>query len=122
MAHVTQASPSKSDQEQEKREPCKPTDNTTHIQRGHWQERPRASLLRQGFRTPEANEDSPTITVMETLAAGKDGDTSKTASKYVIPVTTSTTLIPYRLGDTNARHGSGSEQVDGLVLDQVSFG
>jgi hypothetical protein len=64
---------------------------------------------------PTFDEDSPTIKVVATLAAGENGGTCKTRSKRDIPITTDTTLTPWRSGDTSARWGCGGWPVDDPV-------
>jgi hypothetical protein len=59
---------------------------------------------------------------MTTPADGENGRTCKTPSKRDVPITTDTTLTPYRLGDNSARRGCGGGPVDDPVFGRGHFG
>jgi hypothetical protein len=61
------------------------------------------TLLDGGSAPPEPDEDGPATMAATTLAVGEDSGTCKAPSKWSITVTTATTLIPCRSGDTSVR-------------------
>jgi hypothetical protein len=78
--------------------------------------------LGRGSISPAPDEDGPAIMVMATPAAGEHGRTCKTPTKRDIPITTGTTLTPYRSGDTRARRGCGGGPVNDPLSVQGHVG
>jgi hypothetical protein len=70
---------------------------------------------------PVPDKDGPTIIAMTSLAS-RDSEAYNTPRKEAIPITTRTTLIPYRSNNTSARPDYGSKPDDAPVLVQGRFG
>jgi hypothetical protein len=80
------------------------------------------AFLAGSSASPAHDEYDPVIMAVATPAAGENGGTYKTPSKRDIPITTNTTLTPYRSGDTSAWWGYGGEPVNDLVSVRGRFG